>query len=404
MKKKLILILLLASQFGAFANDGVFYAAGNQLIPITETDISVKKEVLTITRQGNYAFVDVYYEFYNPVGEKELLVGFEAMAPYNAGIDFSILPNGQPYISDFSVVMNQQAIPFQVAFVNSLNKYYENGKFDLADPKKVEEEYQKTDFIQGVHVYHFKAKFIPGINIIHHQYKYLMSNSVMCPFEISYILTAANRWANHQIDDFTLNIDMGEHSSFRIKKTFYDRYSQWMVQKGAGRQKDARWDEWDDTGYTVFHIQRGSITFQKKDFHPDGELIISHVYGMWEQSAMNPDSDIRKQPEKYILEVCKLQYDDHLLALNHLTLDSLYFTSKELHTIQKELSKNTKLILRDLPLAYRGYIFEDKKEQSFFESTQWYIPNPFYKGSDADFSEEEREWVKSWNELLQYER
>ena len=76
MKRLLTFAACCLSTLFAFANDGVFYAAGNQLIPITETDISVKKEVLTLNRVGNHIEVTVYYEFFNPVGEKELLVGF----------------------------------------------------------------------------------------------------------------------------------------------------------------------------------------------------------------------------------------------------------------------------------------------------------------------------------------
>ena len=71
MKRILILLSCCLSTLFTFANDGVFYASGNQLIPITETDISVKKEVLTINRVGDHLEVTVYYEFFNPVGEKE---------------------------------------------------------------------------------------------------------------------------------------------------------------------------------------------------------------------------------------------------------------------------------------------------------------------------------------------
>jgi hypothetical protein len=58
MRKNLVLsvqsiITVLASislNLISFANDGAFYANGNQLIPITESKISVKKEILLIER------------------------------------------------------------------------------------------------------------------------------------------------------------------------------------------------------------------------------------------------------------------------------------------------------------------------------------------------------------------
>ena len=66
MKKAFILLLMLIPFIGAKANDGVYYTSGNQLIPITETEISVQKEVLDITRQDQMIHVHVYYEFFNP--------------------------------------------------------------------------------------------------------------------------------------------------------------------------------------------------------------------------------------------------------------------------------------------------------------------------------------------------
>lgn len=81
MRKVLALIVFLISVAIAYANDGVFYAEGNHLIPIAETDIRVQKEVLTLNRVDDKIEVTVYNEFYNPVAGKEVLVGFEANEP-----------------------------------------------------------------------------------------------------------------------------------------------------------------------------------------------------------------------------------------------------------------------------------------------------------------------------------
>jgi hypothetical protein len=67
MKKQFFLSLfgsiLLACVYG---NDGAFYAKGNQLVPIRESDISVKKEILSVKKVRNdYFEITVYYEFCN---------------------------------------------------------------------------------------------------------------------------------------------------------------------------------------------------------------------------------------------------------------------------------------------------------------------------------------------------
>ena len=68
MKQFLLLFSFLCLFFlPVKANDGVYYTSGNQLVPMQETDVSVRKEVLTITLlDSSVALVDVYYEFFNP--------------------------------------------------------------------------------------------------------------------------------------------------------------------------------------------------------------------------------------------------------------------------------------------------------------------------------------------------
>ncbi|MBL0016272.1 MAG: hypothetical protein IPP17_07460 [Bacteroidetes bacterium] len=66
---------------GLFANDGVFYAQGNHLVPVKETVVQLKKEILKLKRIGDYMAVDVYFEFYNPGPEKTEIVGFVTPPP-----------------------------------------------------------------------------------------------------------------------------------------------------------------------------------------------------------------------------------------------------------------------------------------------------------------------------------
>lgn len=289
MRKLIIVLFSCLSAFFATANDGVFYASGNQLIPITETDISVKKEVLTLNRVGDHIEVTVYYEFFNPVGEKELLVGFEAQSPYNSMLDpFEMFPR-HPHIRNFKVAMNGEPLTYEIAHVEygryvnkeyQFSQYYSNGRFIDWTPQQIKDTLAAWEYPPGMptdYVYHFKAKFRPGLNIVQHTYDFDLSFSVEYEFEFPYVLTAANRWANRQIDDFTLNINMGERESFMIEPDFFKTTDEWVF-TGLGRTSvDSIWS-WDEDvrkkACPEFHVLEGGLSFRKANFHPEGELSI----------------------------------------------------------------------------------------------------------------------------------
>ena len=101
-----ICVLMVWSLLTASANDGVYFTSGNFLVPTQETDISVSKEILTITiGKDSYARVDVYYEFTNSGAPKTVTMAFEADAPYNSGEQLD-LNGAHPFIHDFTVNMN----------------------------------------------------------------------------------------------------------------------------------------------------------------------------------------------------------------------------------------------------------------------------------------------------------
>ena len=396
MRKLIIAILCCLSALYTFANDGVFYASGNQLIPITETDISVKKEVLTINRVGDHLEVTVYYEFFNPVGEKELLVGFEAESPYNGPDPMDFFPK-HPHIRNFKVVVNGQSLTFEIAHVERgryedngnyvPSKYYSNGQFQDWTKKQIEDTLIAWNYPGGMpidYVYHFKAKFRPGLNIIQHTYEYDLSFSVGEEYDFPYVLTAANRWANHQIDDFTLNINMGDRESFRIKQTFFEKSTDWTI-NGIGMAMNCEWTGWDTvTNGVIFHIQQGAVSFHKQNFHPDGELFLvkDHlIVSMWRDW----NSEQKTSDEENLINGIKNQYN----SLDTAFISGFFEESPQFTSEQRRILKN-------LPFAYRGYAFKNKELKKFFESTKWYIRNPKYKGEMDGFTEEEKAWVEFW--------
>ncbi|WP_062062434.1 YARHG domain-containing protein [Aquimarina longa] len=355
----LVWITFLLHTYLSFANDGAYYASGNHLVPITNENIAVTKEILKLTRYNEeYLSVDVYYEFYNHGEEKEVLVGFEAPSP-SGDVDGIPVKGSHPYISKFSVLMNGKSLSYKTAIVND-SIYYKNGNIQA----KVESEVIGKDFNTNdpsfYYVYHFNARFKKGSNVIKHKYMFNLSGSVMERYSFDYILTAANRWSNKQIDDFTLIIDMGKEQGFTIGESFYNKYDHWVI-TGKGIM-----DSGEKNRYKTFYIEDGFITFYKKNFAPKGELYLSASRNI--QYCQNEKFDAKK-----CLEIpFDITYQEKLLSATD-------FESYK--------------IVRNLPFARRGYIFKTVYIQEYYENQKWYIPNPDYQPNYEMLLQAEKDWL-----------
>lgn len=354
------------------ANDGVFYTSGNHLIPMHETSISVRKEILFIKKMSDCAKISVYYEFFNPGDEKTLTVGFEAEAPSG---DASYLPihGNHPNIRNFTVNANGANLPYRVAYVTDSN-YFQDNTIQSLDIKQIEADTLDRYSAYFDFVYYFKMKFKKGVNIVKHNYTYDLSGSVYTYFELPYKLTTANRWANKQIDDFQLIIDPGELQSFYIDKDFFDTAGEWLL-TGVGRTTDCYIGEensfYENRNSLKFNIYNGLLVFNKKNFSPRGEINMFSLF-------IDIDASVTKFNEKY------LPFGDEIFALSHLVEEGRYAD------IPRE-------VLRNLPFARRGYVFKNKTIQDYYEkNTDWYIANPNYYPVVKDLMEDERKWMEIW--------
>jgi hypothetical protein len=341
-----------------------------------ETNISVKKEILTINRSAKnlqQAEITVYYEFYNPGETKTMIVGLEAISP-EGDADFTPVNGQQPYIHNFTVEMNEQHLSYQVAIVSD-SLYYQNGKFKALTSKQIKEAIDTIgdDPVGFRYAYHFQADFKKGLNIIQHTYTCDFSTFVGSNYEFGYLLSPAMRWGNKQIDDFTLNINMGDEQWINIPKTFFKNADEWTI-VGAGKKADtkSRYYEIGDEQFqpTVnFYIKKGYITFQKQNFKPKGELHFS-----------SPHSGI----------------DDNFNYKVQTSIIPNIFTWTDYNgmTTSDEISKK---ILRNLPFAQRGYIFSTPEIQKYFEKQVWYFPDSTYKPDMAKLSNDEQKWVEYWS-------
>ena len=360
----MVFIISLISTLG-YSNDGVYYASGNHLIPIYESEISITKEVLKITRVNDrFVKVTVHYTFFNPSKHKTLLVGFEAPSP-SGDVDGTPRNGQHPHISNFSVILNNKRLSYNTAIVNS-DPYVKEGKIQAKTVKEVTEELPfDRNYPEFFYVYHFNALFQPGVNTIKHEYLCELSSSVVESYSFSYILTAATRWANKQIDDFTLEIDMGAYERFHIVQSFFNDESEWDTDGPMVTSKPEYYQFEEAYPITTFYTKEAPIVFKKLNFKPEEELHLSCLHAS--------------------------HYHDGIFNYKEHSLDQRIATTLP---ITKAADKLSKKILRNLPFARRGYVFKNSTLQEYYQSLPWYQPDTNYRPNLNAFSKEELKWFR----------
>ena len=349
LKICILTIFCIAMALPAVANDGTYYTRGNQLIPLQETNISVRREVLTISLMDNgFARVDVQYEFWNPGVAKTVTMGFEADPPYN--FDYKFYPDGRhPSISLFTVEMNGRTLPYRNAacvleenqncklplrYIDTTKRYY---VFDNNLLYEDDGRNEPTDFDAGLpfaYVYYFEADFQPGLNRVHHSYVYKMSTNVGSPF-------------------------------FFVFDTLFGDAS-FAVSEGMGKLRR--------TGHygnpTEVSLRNGAITLHHTHFAPKSELTIMAVgiYGIYVDNKCITGGTY-----------------DRSARIDWGPYEGMQWVPADAAFRQR--------VMRNLPYAHRGHVFKDKRLREYYESLWWYMPDPSYKDDTSDFTEVDKQFV-----------
>lgn len=372
VRSSVISFLLLIQVCFLKANDGAFRAQGDHLIPMQETVISLKKEILEIKKVWGAIHVSVYYEFFNPSVAKELLVGFEAASPVG-DVDARPKKGLHPYMRNFKVAVNDSIVAYNIAYLDR-ESYKKRGLKRTKTLKKILKDVgsgeENVNWPSFEYVYHFKVNFKEGVNIVKHTYEYDLSSSVLYLYDFPYTLTTCKRWANKQIDDFTLKLDMGEMEEFSIVKSFFNSEKEWELQ-GNGKlfiKKEIIEDGTETKKVMRAIIKNGTLVFKKKDFAPKGELSIYSI--------------LYRVPGEFDFKSDQLPFE----------FGHYEFFSEPLP--KDEMSKK---ILRNLPFARRGMIFKDKDLQKYYtKKVDWYIPDSTYTGELNTLTKEEIKWVEKY--------
>jgi hypothetical protein len=367
MKIKLIqtIIVALSTVFffsTALPNDGVFYVRGNNLIPLQETQVQLRKEVLKFyVTDFSWMRVDVDFTFYNPGPAKELTVGF--VTPPGGG-DIEEDNQQHPQIKDFTVNVDGKRIPFKM-------KQMQDTAFS----------YKKLGLGEVDFVYYFKVRFERGTTRIRHTYVYRGGASVEMQRDFEYQITTGKRWANKQIDDFEMQVHL-DNGVYGIPATFRKdkKLANWeIVGHGALSEGARRWFDGDTPEVRMAHLNRGYIRLKEKNFKPDNDIMFAEYN--WSAGWVSRWCDFaaecfdRKSLEKVVL----------------------YFDLNPWESISKEdlakLSARELKIVRNYFFAVRGYGFKTKMLRDFYSQFFWYKPDSHLDLDIIELSKRERDFI-----------
>ena len=395
------LVAIVAMALSSMANDAVFFVNGSHLEPVMETNISVKKEILTINiGDDGFANVDVDYTFVNNGPDKWVTMGFEATAPYNDGSPLD-RKGIHPHIEDFSVVMNGEALTYSngVVFGSGDMEYlpkevqekrkagqhfipvdFDRWYYDEENSERLHNK-QTDEYAAYAYAYYFKANFKSGQNSVHHTYRYRLSCGVSQAFLLPYWLVPAMRWANHQIDDFTLRINVVKCTKHFVIYNAPFEGTPFKVTKGKGKMRVLNTSNFDGNESVVEVVLRdGTLEWHRNNFRTEHDMTIQSA----DVLAYAVDWGNKPKPIYYDSGPGFAWWDAY----------DEYYPGKG---TKKQLSDFSARIRRNLPYAHRGYVFKDAQLRKLFESQWWYMPDPSWQPIGNSFSEHEQELIENCN-------
>lgn len=357
MKKIIFLILVLLTVIN-FSNDYEFGSEGEHLIPLEESEVSIKKEKIVMKLTEDGMRVDVRFVFDSPVKETKK-IGF--ITPPAEQTDELFMSDFSTKVNGKNVISNQEDFyksPFKTS--NYLKQKFENMEGSAYHDVRA-------------YVYYFDAPFLEGENVVEHSYLYSGSGGVDGK-DYSYVITTISKWKNKRVEDFELIIDMGENKFFMVPYTFWENKKRinWEI-IGEGKIKYENLVVYEEGPVGVVSMKNGYIRYKEKKFSPDLDINIydiNYYAGFFQRLPSVMGGEKIKDNLTYI-------------STGH-NLDEIY-----------NLDDEDLRIIKNYPYAMEGYDFSDKKLKKYFSSFFWY--NPVSKDIELtnDWQKDLREKVRN---------
>ncbi|WP_270466814.1 YARHG domain-containing protein [Fusobacterium polymorphum] len=364
MKKILLAILFCLLSIFTFANDWEFGSEGEHIIPLKGSNMSIKKEKITLKLTPDGMLVNVKFTFDNPTAENKI-VGFVTPESGNGEEeDETTKPKRKAEllkIKNFKTTVNGKEVKSNVEL---LSKLLSKGVLD----NNIIKEYTEKEKTFYNYVYYFNADFKQGENVVEHSYFYTGSYGVY-ERDFEYVVTTISKWKNQTVEDFEIEVYPGNYF-VKLPYSFWkdNKKINWEV-VGKGKMvtiaPTKKSNDEDATGlerYGIIYLKlnNGFVRYKTKNFSPNQDFYMTRMDNILGFEYEYPEGKVQgyKFKDKYFEILREVAYSDYSGII-----DSL-----------KNLSDEDLDIVRNYPYAFAGYDFARKDLKDYFSQFIWYSP------------------------------
>ena len=364
MKKILLAILFCLLSIFTFANDWEFGSEGEHIIPLKGSNMSIKKEKITLKLTPDGMLVNVKFTFDNPTAENKI-VGFVTPESGNGEEeDETTKPKrkAEPLkIKNFKTTVNGKEVKSNVEL---LSKLLSKGVLD----NNIIKEYTEKEKTFYNYVYSFNADFKQGENVVEHSYFYTGSYGIY-ERDFEYVVTTISKWKNQTVEDFEIEVHP-ENYFVKLPYSFWkdNKKINWEV-VGKGKMvtiaPTKKSNDEDATGlerYGIIYLKlnNGFVRYKTKNFSPNQDFYMTRMDNILGFDYEFPEGKIQgyKFKDDYFTTLRETIYDDYPNIVSSL----------------KDLKDKDLDIIRNYPYAFAGYDFAKKDLKDYFSQFIWYTP------------------------------
>ena len=365
MKKILLAILFCFLSIFTFANDWEFGSEGEHIIPLKGSNVSIKKEKITLKLTPDGMLVNVKFTFDSPNAENKI-IGFVTPESGNGGYyeEENVIRKPEPLkIKNFKTTVNGKEVKSNVEL---LSKLLSKGVLDNNIVTEYVKEEKEKEYYN--YVYYFNADFKQGENIVEHSYFYTGSYGVY-ERDFEYVVTTISKWKNKTVEDFEIEV---------YPKNYFVKlpYSFWKDNKkinweivGKGKMlaiaPTKKVTDEDATGLEKFgvvylRLDNGFVKYKTKNFSPTDNFYMVRMDNILGFEYEFPEGKIQGYKFK----------DDYFTILR----ETVYDDYSDIVASLKDLKDKDLDIIRNYPYAFAGYDFAKKDLKDYFSQFIWYSP------------------------------